>query len=109
MLQAEVPICLSCYGDLPSIDLTNMDTASAIRSPKCGPLQQWEPDLYMIATRKERSAAKETIDNKWIRFVARLSTPVLSCSFPVLGDMGHCPCPSAPTIAVRLHFLDSDR
>jgi hypothetical protein len=41
-----------------------------------GPLCTWAPDLYKIASRKNRCIAKELKDANWIRSIARLSKPV---------------------------------
>lgn len=40
-----------------------------------GPLSQWAPDLYRIATRKNRTVAKELSENNWICSVASLNSP----------------------------------
>jgi hypothetical protein len=54
-----------------------------------GPLHQWAPDLYKIATRKKRSVAKETTGNDWIRSVVRLSTPVELSQYLEIWDFVH--------------------
>jgi exonuclease III len=40
-----------------------------------GPIRSWAPELFKIATRKNRSVNKEMHDNNWIRSIARLSSP----------------------------------
>jgi hypothetical protein len=40
-----------------------------------GPLSQWAPDLYKIASRKNRTVAKELSENNWIRSVVSLNSP----------------------------------
>jgi hypothetical protein len=60
------------------ISIGDGETASFWHDNWCnrGPIHQWAPDLFKIATRKNRSVAKELHDNNWIRSIARLSTPV---------------------------------
>jgi hypothetical protein len=41
-----------------------------------GPFATWAPDLYSIASRKNRSVAKEIRDNNWIRSVATINSPI---------------------------------
>jgi hypothetical protein len=52
-----------------------------------GPLQQWTPEHYRIATRKKRSVAKETIGNNWILFVT--SMPVQLSHYLEIWDFVH--------------------
>jgi hypothetical protein len=40
-----------------------------------GPLSQWAPDLYRIASRKNRTVANELSENNWIHSVASLNSP----------------------------------
>ena len=71
------------------ITLGNGEKASFWKDNWCGngPLRLWTPDLFKIATRKNRSVAKEMQDDNWIRSIARLSTPVQLTQFIEIWDM----------------------
>jgi hypothetical protein len=63
-----------------------------------GPICQWAPDLFKIATRKNRTVAKELHDNNWIRSIARVSTPVQLAQYLRVWDVvtNAAPTPGLP-------------
>jgi hypothetical protein len=54
-----------------------------------GPLATWAPELYSIASRKNRSVAKEIRDNNWIRSVARINSPIQLTQYLEIWDNVH--------------------
>ncbi|XP_051219493.1 uncharacterized protein [Lolium perenne] len=52
-----------------------------------GPLSTWAPDLFKIASRKNRTVAKELSDNNWIRSVNMINTPTQLAQYLELWDI----------------------
>uniref|UniRef100_A0ACD5U9A0 Uncharacterized protein n=1 Tax=Avena sativa TaxID=4498 RepID=A0ACD5U9A0_AVESA len=55
-------------------------------SPK-GPIRLFAPDLFEIATSKNRSVSKELSNGNWIRSIARLSTPAQLSQYLLVCDV----------------------
>jgi len=72
------PADMDLFRACTKISLGNGERASFWHDNWCGrgPIKQWAPDLYNIASRKSRSVAKELALGNWIRSVARLHTPI---------------------------------
>jgi hypothetical protein len=71
------------------ITIGNGEKASFWRDNWCdqGPLRDWAPDLYRIATRKKRTVATELYNNNWIRSVAKLNTPIQLAQYLQVWDL----------------------
>jgi hypothetical protein len=54
-----------------------------------GPLSIWAPDLFKIASQKNRTVAKELSDYNWIRSIASISTPTQLAQYLELRDIIH--------------------
>jgi hypothetical protein len=90
---------MSLFRASTRIDIGDGETASFWHDNWCtrGPLAAWAPDLFAIATRKNRSVAKEISDNNWIRSVARINSPTQLTQYLEIWDI------------VQTIFLDPSR
>ncbi|XP_051189869.1 uncharacterized protein [Lolium perenne] len=52
-----------------------------------GLLSLWAPNLFKIASRQNRTVAKEMSDNNWIRSVTTISTPTQLAQYLELWDI----------------------
>ena len=70
------------------ITIGNGETTSFWQDGWCekGPLRIQAPDLYKIATRKNRTVTKEVENDNWIRSIARLNTSIQLTQFIEIWD-----------------------